>query len=175
MISSRRLALATLSVLPALPALGALSALGAVASAGAAEDTVLTVRGRGLPGAGSTDFDMAALERLPQQRIVTDTPWYAGAREFSGPLLREVLRSAGVPPQAQRARLVALNDYRVDMPLEDARRHDVIVARLLDGKPMSVREKGPLFVMYPFDRNPALRSTPYYSRCVWQLRTIELS
>jgi hypothetical protein len=145
------------------------------ARAGAPEATVLTVRGRGVSGAGSMDFGMAALERLPQRRIVTDTPWYAGPREFSGPLLREVLQIAGVPPQAQRARLVALNDYRVEMPLEDARGHDVIVARLLDGKAMSVREKGPLFVMYPFDREPALRSTLYYSRCVWQLRTIELS
>lgn len=158
-----------------LVTLAALGASCASAGAGVPESTVLTVRGRGVSGAGRTDFGMAALERLPQQRIVTETPWYAGPREFSGPLLREVLQIAGVPPQAQRARLLALNDYRVEMPLEDARRHDVIVARLLDGKPMSVREKGPLFVMYPFDREPALRSTVYYSRCVWQLRTIELS
>jgi hypothetical protein len=138
----------------------------------AAAAPVLTVRGRGL--AASVDFEMDALERLPQQSVVTSTPWFAGPREFSGPLLRNVLRAAGVPPQAERARLVALNDYRVDLPLEDAQRHDVVLARLLDGKPMTVREKGPLFVMYPFDQEPGLRSAPYYARCVWQLRAIEV-
>ena len=153
-------------------ALAALAALGVTPLRAPAAAPVLTVRGRGL--ARSVDFDMAALERLPQQRIVTSTPWYSSPREFVGPLLRAVLQAAGAPPQAERARLVALNDYRVDMPLEDVQRHDVVLARLLDGKPMTVREKGPLFVMYPFDVKPGLRSAPYYSRCVWQLRSIEL-
>jgi len=137
---------------------------------------VLTLRGRGIGASNGVEqaaFDMAMLERLPQQRIVTETPWYNKPRAFSGPLLRAVLAAAGAAG-GERARLVALNDYRVDMPLDDARQHDVIVARLLDDKPMSVREKGPLFVMYPFDREPQLRNSQYFSRCVWQLKAIEL-
>ena len=128
---------------------------------------VLTLRGRGIgtPNqAGEAVFDMAMLERLPQQRIVTETPWYSKPRSFAGPLLRDVLAAAGAAG-GERARLVALSD---------AHAHDVIVARLLDERPMSVREKGPLFVMYPFDREPQLRSSQYYSRCVWQLKAIEL-
>jgi hypothetical protein len=69
---------------------------------------------------------------------------------------------------------VALNDYRVDMPHDDAQRHDVLVARLLDGQTLSVRDKGPLLVIYPFDSRPELRSAVYYSRSAWQLRTIEV-
>ena len=137
---------------------------------------VLTLRGRGIGAPNGVDqasFDMAMLERLPQQRIVAETPWYNKARSFTGPLLRAVLAAAGAAG-GERARRVALNDYRIEMPLADARKHDVIIARLLDDKPMSVREKGPLFVMYPFDREPQLRSSLYFSRCVWQLRTIEL-
>jgi hypothetical protein len=60
------------------------------------------------------------------------------------------------------------------VPLEDVRRIDVVVARLLDGKPMSVREKGPLFVIYPFDDRPELRTSVYFSRCIWQLKAIEV-
>jgi hypothetical protein len=124
---------------------------------------------------GKTAFDMAALARMPQRTIRTATPWYDKPREFTGPLLRDVLAAAGVPAGAKGlARFVALNDYRVETPLEDAREHDVIVARLLDGAPMGVRQKGPLFVMYPFDEKPALRTTVYFSRCIWQLRSIEL-
>ena len=117
-------------------------------------------------------FDMAMLADLPQQTIHTRTPWYPQTRQFTGPWLRDVLSAVGA--QGTTLRLIALNDYRVDMPYDDAQRHDVILARLLDGQPLAVRDKGPLFVIYPFDSNPELKSAKYYSRAAWQLRTIEV-
>lgn len=135
---------------------------------------VLTVGGRvRIPNDGSlARFDMAMLAALPQVSFDTRTPWYAQARRFTGPLLRDVLTAVGA--QGTLIRLTALNDYKVDMPFEDAQRHDVIVARLLDDRPMAVRDKGPLFVIYPFDARPELRGSVYYSRSAWQLRTIDV-
>jgi len=135
---------------------------------------VLTVQGRvRLPNDGKrAQFDMAMLEGLPQRTLQTRTPWYPQARRFTGPLLRDLLAAAGA--QGSNLRLVALNDYQVDMPMDDALRHDVIVARLMDDKPMAVRDKGPLFIIYPFDAQPELRSAVYYGRSAWQLRTIEV-
>lgn len=117
-------------------------------------------------------FDMAMLERLPQHSFTTKTPWYTAPRKFTGPLLREVLAAAGA--HGSQLRAVALNDYRVDIPADDAQRFDVVVARLLDDQPMPVRNKGPLFVIYPFDSVAALRNALYYSRCAWQLKAIEV-
>lgn len=117
-------------------------------------------------------FDLDRLAGLPQHRIQTTTPWHADKPTFSGPLLREILKAAGA--RGQTLRMMALNDYRVDLPADDAERFDVIVAHLIDGRPMSVREKGPLFVMYPFDKHPELRNTVYFSRCIWQLHRIEV-
>lgn len=136
--------------------------------------TVLTVAGKvqAPRGGGPAHFNMAMLEALPQTTLTTQTPWYAEPRNFTGPLLRELLAHCGA--QGETLRLSALNDFRVDMPMADARTHDVIVARLLDGKPLSVRDKGPLFVMYPFSAKAELRSAVYYSRAVWQLRRIEV-
>ena len=37
---------------------------------------------------------------------------------------------------------------------------------------MPVRDKGPLFIIYPFDANPELKSQTYYSRSVWQVAKI---
>jgi hypothetical protein len=149
-----------------------------LAQAAPADAPLLTVSGPHLgPPArgGRVDFDRSALQRLAQRKIVTATPWYSDAIEFSGPLLRDVLAAAGADVTAAgNARCTALNDYRVEIPLEDVRRYDVIVALLLNGKPMSVREKGPLFVMYPFDEQQQLRTSTYYSRCIWQLKAIEL-
>lgn len=135
---------------------------------------VLTVSGRvRSPNQGAAaHFDMPMLERLPQTSFTTRTPWYAQARKFTGPLLRDVLSAAGASGEVLRA--VALNDYWVEIPAEDAARHDVIVARLMDDRPMPVRDKGPLFVIYPFDAQPELRNPMYYSRSAWQLRTIEV-
>jgi hypothetical protein len=135
---------------------------------------VLTLTGSvGSPNDGAVaQFDMAQLERLPQVSFTTRTPWYVPARKFTGPLLRDVLRVAGA--RGTQLRALALNDYRVDIPFEDAQRFDVIVARLLDDKPMAVRDKGPLFIVYPFDAQPALRTATYYGRSAWQLRTIEI-
>ena len=121
---------------------------------------------------GAALFDMAMLERLPQTSFVTQTPWYAQARKFTGPLLRDVLGAAGA--QGTGLRAVALNDYRVDIPSEDVHRFDVVLARLLDDKPMPVRDKGPLFIIYPFDQHSQLRNAVYYSRCAWQLKAIEV-
>lgn len=136
---------------------------------------VLSLSGRiKSPNDGAlASFDMPMLEKLPQTSFSTRTPWYSQARKFTGPLLRDVLAAAGANGTTLRA--VALNDYWVEVPADDAARHDVIVARLLDDKPMAVRDKGPLFMIYPFDSQPeVLRNPVYYSRSAWQLRTIEV-
>ena len=140
----------------------------------AAGPVVLTVSGKvHVPNRGqAADFDMAMLEKLPQAGFEARTPWYAQPRRFEGPLLRDVLAAAGA--RGTQLQLTSLNDYQVSMPMDDAMRYDVIVARLVDGQPMSVRDKGPLFVVYPFDQHAELRAAVYYSRCAWQLRAIEV-
>jgi hypothetical protein len=135
---------------------------------------VLTLSGRlRNPNRGAeAAFDMGMLGRLPQSSFITRTPWYALPRKFTGPLLRDVLAAAG--GQGSLLRTLALNDYRVDIPFEDVQRFDVVLAHRLDDKPMPVREKGPLFIIYPFDSQGGLRNAVYYSRCAWQLRAIEV-
>ena len=139
---------------------------------------VLTVRGVNsgasqTPAGQSTGqvvFDMDMLARLPQHEIRAQTPWYPSARKFTGPLLRDVLKAAGM--RGERIEVVALNDYKVSIPVSDADRYDVVLARLLDDEPLSVRNKGPLFIMYPFDSDQSLRNSIFYSRCAWQVRTM---
>src|SRR5262245_36358274 len=100
-------------------------------------------------------FDMAMLEALAQQSFSTKTPWFKEARKFTGPLLRDVLALVGA--NGITLRIAALNDYRIDVPADDTRRYDVVLARMIDDKPITVREKGPLFMIYPFDSDATLR------------------
>lgn len=164
----------TMTRRPVLFALGALLAGRAAALEAPRGAVVLTIHGQvRMPNQGQrASFDMPMLEAFEQHEIRTRTPWYSTERQFTGPLLREVLAAAGARGETIRA--VAINDYQVDIPFDDALRYDVVVARLLDGKPMAVRDKGPLFIMYPFERHPELRNAVYLSRCAWQLNALEV-
>jgi len=121
---------------------------------------------------GAATFDMNLLERLPRHSFTTKTPWYSKPRKFSGVLLRDLLEAVGSAPA--RLNAMALNDYRVEIPAEDVARGHAMLAYLLDDQPMTVREKGPLVIIYPFDDKPELRSAVHYSRAIWQLRSLDI-
>lgn len=135
---------------------------------------VLTISGKisNTNSPAGADFDMAMLEKLAQHDTTTRTPWYAQPVKFTGPLLRDVLAAAGA--QGSQITAVALNDYKTDIPMADSVKYDMLIARLLDDKPMPVREKGPLFIIYPFDSKNELRTELYHGRSAWQLRSLQI-
>jgi hypothetical protein len=117
-------------------------------------------------------FDMAMIEKLPQHSFTTRTPWYDKPVKFTGPLLSDVL--AAVKASGTTVSAVAINDYKISIPVGDIQQHGVLMARLIDDKPIPVRSKGPLFVVYPFDNAAELRSSVYYERSIWQLKALDL-
>lgn len=135
---------------------------------------ILTVSGLISEKNASNDaqFDAAMLDKLPQQKMTVETPWYKTAQTFEGPLFRDVLKATGI--KGKKLYVVALNDYAAEIPLADLEKYDVILARKINGKVINVRDKGPLFIMYPFDKKPELRTKDVYSRCVWQVNRIRV-
>jgi hypothetical protein len=162
------------ALLSATACLALCCAMNAWALDAPAGKVVLTVAGelqnRNSPQGAS--FDMAMLQKLPQRSFMTKTPWYAQPRKFTGVALRDLLDAVGAAPKTMKA--VALNDYRVDIPVDDALKGDLLVAWALDDQPMLVRDKGPIVLMFPFDSRPELRNAVNYSRAAWQLKTLEL-
>lgn len=135
---------------------------------------LLTVSGA-LANTNSGDtaqFDLAMLDALAQRVTTTETPWYDAAQTFSGPLGSALLEAVGA--QGTTVTVTALNDYSADIPIEDFLDHAVILATRLDDKPLSVRDKGPLFVIYPFDEEPDLYNEVYFGRSVWQITAITI-
>ncbi len=166
-LTRRRLLLAAGAAACARPVLGQ-------SLAAPAGSPVLTLRGKiqRTNQADSAVFDLAMLEGVAQHSVTTKTPWFKQARKFTGPLLRDLLALVGA--HGSMLRVAALNDYRIDVPIDDAKRFDLMLARLIDDRPITVREKGPLFMIYPFDSDSTLRNAVYYSRSVWQLKTIDV-
>lgn len=118
------------------------------------------------------DFDHTMLDELPKSEIRTVTPWNTAITHFAGPRLRTLLDTVGA--KGSVCRMFALNDYQVDIPVEDADRYSPILALTQNGNPLSVRERGPIWLMYPFDAYPEIRTTAMLDRPIWQLRRIEV-
>jgi len=123
-------------------------------------------------GDGVARFDRAMIEALDQRRTRTETPWYAGPQEFTGPTLADLLAAVGA--SGSELRVIAANDFAATLPWSDITETPVILASRHNGEPMALRDKGPLFVIYPFDEMPALRNEVYFSRSVWQVVAIEV-
>lgn len=117
-------------------------------------------------------FDMKMIEALPQHSFTTRTPWFDRPVKFTGPLLADVL--AAVKASGSQISAVAINDYKISIPVEDTTQYKLLVARLIDDKAIPVREKGPLFVVYNFDSATELRTSIYYERSIWQLKALDV-
>lgn len=138
-----------------------------------AGEVVLTVSGDvgETNGGGVAAFDLAMLDALPLRVVETSTPWHPRPARFEGPGLADVLARVGATGHAVVAH--AINDYEVEVPAGDAARGAVVATRR-DGSRMGVRDKGPLFLVYPFDADPALRTKVFYARSVWQLDALRV-
>jgi hypothetical protein len=137
-------------------------------------DVVLTVSGNlSVTNDGEVlrlDSDM--LMALPATTIETSTIWTEGLHEFTGVSLADFVAMFGV--QEGDFLATAINDYTVEIPFSDAVVGGPIIAYLMDGEAMSVRDKGPLWIIYPYDSDSAYRSEVIYARSIWQLDRVEI-
>ena len=120
----------------------------------------------------TAEFDRAMLEAVGMREIETLTPWTDGLQRFEGVPLQALLDLVGA--KGDRLVAVALNDYRVEIPIEDASDHDVMLAMKHNGKSMSVREKGPVWIIYPHLGDPKDIPDLHATRMVWQLRSLRV-
>lgn len=143
----------------------------AAPTAAPAQDAALTLT-RGAGSSETLEFSLESLSELPQVTIVTENEFSDGPVSYRGPLVRDVLAHLGLD-QTETVRITAANDYYVDIPTSDFRRYSVVLAIEADGKRLSRREKGPIWVMYPISDHPELRDPVYNTRLIWQVVRIE--
>lgn len=146
----------------------ALAAAAPVAAGTADSALELVAAGR----SRTLDLSLADLADLPQVVVRTENEFSDGVVAYRGPLVRDVLAKLGLD-RLQAVRFVAVNDYYVDIPTSDFTDYDAILAMEADGKPLSRRDKGPLWLMYPISDNAALRDPIYLRRLIWQVIRIE--
>jgi hypothetical protein len=135
-----------------------------------ASDILLTVKngGRQFP------ITREMLEKLPAKEFEALLPGMDDRfHKVRGPLLRDIVSLTGWTGESIFA--VAIDKYETEVPFEDLTKFDVITAMEIDGKVMTVRNKGPLWIVYPTKDHPELQRDPIYEgRSIWQLNEIEI-
>lgn len=137
-------------------------------------DVLLVITGE-LANANAGDevhLDLAALQSLPVTELTTVTPWHEQARHFTGVRVSTLLEAIG--SEAAEFVAVGLDDYRFTVADFDFEKYPVIIAYLQDGRPMSIRNLGPLRIIMPFSDYPELKKPLNESRSVWHLVALEL-
>ncbi|NQW02241.1 MAG: molybdopterin-dependent oxidoreductase [Rhodospirillales bacterium] len=117
--------------------------------------------------AGKAAWDMDMLKSLGVLSFQTRTPWTEGNSTFEGVLVRDVMAAVGAAGTAVEA--FALDGYSNEIPVTDFTDYNVILAFSMNGQPLDSEEKGPLWVMYPFDAHPKMDIEEKSAHAVWQL------
>jgi hypothetical protein len=153
---------------------GIIGAAYAATLAAPTERPVLTITGKiGVTNKDNTaQFDRPMLEALGMVAVETTTPWHEGKVKFEGIPVDKLMKQVGAT--GDRVVVTALNDYTTEIPMEDFAKYKVILAIKRNGEYMPVRDKGPLFIIYPYDSDPELKSQTYYARSAWQVAKIDV-
>lgn len=121
---------------------------------------------------GTAEFTLADLDAMEQVTFDTTTIWTDGKVSFSGVPLKTLL--AEVDAAGTTVEMVALNDYKVAMPLVTLEDNAPIIATRMNGETMSVRDKGPYWVVFPYDQDPKYRTETIYAFSIWQLNRLKV-
>ncbi|OYU18448.1 MAG: oxidoreductase [Rhodobacteraceae bacterium PARR1] len=115
-------------------------------------------------------FDLESLMTQPSITFTTSTTWTEGTPTFTGVPLKALLEALGATGTTVTA--TALNNYAIDIPVDSLNDDAPIVAYHIDGKSFSRRDKGPLWIVYPYDSSADYRNDLVYGRSIWQLERL---
>ncbi len=122
-------------------------------------------------GGETTTVSFEELTKLPDAEFYTSTPWTDGVQKFRGVDFDVLLDTYGIT--ADTVRVSALNDYSVMIPASVLRDDNAILVYLQNDAEMSVRDKGPFWVVFPYDSDVRFQTDTYWSYSVWQVKSID--
>jgi DMSO/TMAO reductase YedYZ molybdopterin-dependent catalytic subunit len=102
----------------------------------------------------SLEFTWKEYQALPRIKIFSDfhcvTRWSRLGNVWEGVALHEIMRRAGVLPEAKFLIAEGYDDgWTTNMPLIDCQQSDVLLADTHDGEPISFEHGGPLRLVVP--------------------------
>lgn len=115
-------------------------------------------------------YSNAELERFDAYALTTKTPWRDAPAVFEGVLLTDVLAEHGLDDEPT-LRIVAENDYVVEVPREVWTSRPALIATRVDGVGLSRRDRGPFYLVFPLDADPSTGGE-FATYWVWMMADI---
>lgn len=134
------------------------------------EETILTISS----SKGVKEYTLAEIEVLGLKRLHTSTFWPEDNGAYEGVLLQDLLHNVGTE-KCTSLLISALDGYQVKIPCEDFEKWPVLLATRQNGKKMSIRQKGPIRIIYPLDIGGDIASSDMRSRWIWAIQSISIT
>lgn len=136
---------------------------------------ILTISG----AVGSTNsgdmivMDRATIEQVGLVEYQVLDPFEQRPIVYRGVLMRDLLALWQPDPQANMMKLTALNDYVIEIPLEEFSTYPILFAMQADGEIMDITYRGPAMLVYPVDQYE-FDSRVNQRKWIWQIKSIEV-
>ncbi len=130
-----------------------------------------------MPDSPSITLSIESMKaKLPVSSFSTETPWTPKGEEtlFSGFSVMDLLIYIGAS-SVSTVSFTALNDYSASASIDDLMKYDPIIAYSMNGKPMKVKDKGPLWFIYDMSSYPKTDKASYHNQMVWQIKEITIN
>ena len=137
------------------------------------EAVVLTIEGsiaKSNTADGKAQFDFKMLKDLGVRSFKTKTPWIEGISEFNGVRMSGLMKAVGATGQYIEA--FAADGYSNEVPIQDFETYNVLLVIFMNGRMLENEDKGPLWIVYPFDAHPEIDIDDKSAHAVWQLTRI---
>ncbi len=115
---------------------------------------------------------LADLETLPMHEVTASITVEEPIKTFEGILLRDVLAYLGAL-DAEEITVRGDDAYAASIPQKDWKTWPVLLATRSEGKPLTLRQRGPARVIYPMQDFEELNHRRYRNRSVWMVQEIQ--
>lgn len=106
--------------------------------------------------------------------IETHTPWHDDQALYKGMLVASFLKLIHAE-KSKKILMIAINGYIVESELEGVVNAGAMIAWTMNGAAISIHNKGPITIVFPWSNDASLRKDVFTSLSVWHLSEIHLS
>lgn len=137
-------------------------------------DVVLTVTGKitNTNAPGKAEFDRAMLAKLGMSELKTSHSWGEGVSQFEGVLAGKLLDYVGAT--GAKIKAAAVNDYAIELESAELRKVPVLLATKMNGADLRLRDRGPIWIVYPRDSYPEFKDEKHNFKWIWQLKSLDI-
>lgn len=119
------------------------------------------------------NFKLTDLEDMAPVQFMTNTPWTEGVQEFTGIWMSQILDALNI--RTGVVQMTAINDYSISLDVTEFKQGGALLAFKRNGELLSPRKKGPFWLVWNYDSDPAFRTESIYSNSIWQLDRVTIS